>query len=225
MSAEPVASCSDVSVRYRHAGGDVNALASVDLAIPRNALTAIVGPSGSGKSTLLRLLACIDRPTTGRVEVDGDRVDGLRTRPRRAFRRRRIGYLFQRPADNLLPYLTVADHIVLAAALRSREPARGEVEALLALVGLQGREGSRPEQLSGGEQQRAAVAAALVGRPALLVADEPTAALDTANAQRLVELLQDLAGRGTAVVAATHDEPMIGGADHVIGLRDGRVVP
>jgi putative ABC transport system ATP-binding protein len=223
LSRDPVATARDVTVRYGHDAGAVTALAGVDLTVPRDALTAVVGPSGSGKSTLLRLLACIDRPTTGAVEVDGARVDTLRNRRRRAFRRRRIGYLFQRPADNLLPYLRVADHVVLSARLRGHAPTPGEVGALLELVGLQGREGHRPDQLSGGEQQRAAVAAALAGRPALLVADEPTAALDTANARRLLELFRDLAHRGTGVVVATHDEAIIGGADQVVHLRHGRV--
>ena len=217
---ERVARCVAVSKVHPSESGDVIALDRVDLAVPIGALTAIVGPSGSGKSTLLRLLACVDRPTSGEVWIDGARVDGLGTRRRRTVRRRRLGYLFQRPADNLLPDLSVAEHVELAARLRG---ATVDVGALLEVVGLGGRGDHRPAQLSGGEQQRTAVAAAIAGDPAVVVADEPTAALDAANAQQLLDLFAVLASRGTSLVIASHDESVIRRADHVLRLRDGKM--
>jgi ABC-type lipoprotein export system ATPase subunit len=210
-----------VSQRYGRDSGNVAALEAVDLRVATGTLTAVVGPSGSGKSTLLRLLACVDRPTSGEVWIDGQRVDHLATRRRRKTRRRRLGYLFQRPADNLVPYLSVHDHVVLAARLRG---ATVDVAPLLDLVGLSGREDHLPAQLSGGEQQRAAVAAAVAGRPALVVADEPTAALDARNSDQLIDLFAELAARGTSLVVASHDESVIRRADAVVRLRDGRVV-
>jgi ABC-type lipoprotein export system ATPase subunit len=219
MSRE-VASCVRVSQVHPSDTGGVVALDEVDLSVAAGALTVVAGPSGSGKSSLLRLLACIDRPTSGAVWIDGARVDDLDTRGRRSVRRRRLAYLFQRPADNLLPYLSVAEHIELAAKLRG---ATVDVDALLDVVGLGPRRNHRPAQLSGGEQQRAGVAAAVAGDPALVVADEPTAALDAANAQQLLDLFVVLAAQGTTFVVASHDEAAIRLADHVVQLRNGRV--
>src|SRR3954454_13525991 len=151
MSPDEAARFVGVSMVHRSEVGAVVALDHVDFAVPAGALTAVVGPSGSGKSSLLRVLACVDRPTSGEVWIEGDRVDHLTTRPRRRLRRRRLGYLFQRPGDNLLPYLTVAEHVAMAARLRGAEV---DVAALLELVGLGGRDRHRPSELSGGEQQR-----------------------------------------------------------------------
>jgi ABC-type lipoprotein export system ATPase subunit len=219
MSRE-VASCVRVTQVHPNETGAVVALDTIDLSIPAGALTVVAGPSGSGKSSLLRLLGCIDRPASGEVWIDGERVDDLDTKRRRLVRRRRLGYLFQRPADNLLPYLSVAEHVELGAKLRR---ATVDVEALLDVVGLGPRRNHRPAQLSGGEQQRVGVAAAIAGDPALVVADEPTAALDAANAQQLLDLFVVLAARGTTFVVASHDDAAIRLADHVVHLRNGRV--
>src|SRR4051794_1762868 len=219
MSGE-VASCVRVSQMHESDTGVVVALDAVDLSVPAGALTVVAGPSESGKSSLLRLLACIDRPTSGQVWIDGGRVDDLDTKGRRNVRRQRLGYLFQRPADNLLPYLSVAEHVELAARLRH---ATVDVDFVVDLVGLGPRRNHLPAQLSGGEQQRAGVAAAIAGDPALVVADEPTAALDAANAQQLLDLFVDVAARGATFLVASHDEAAIRAADHVVQLRNGRV--
>jgi ABC-type lipoprotein export system ATPase subunit len=204
---------------YESPTGNVVALDRVDVDVSPGALTVIAGPSGSGKSSLLRLLACIDRPTNGEVWIDGERVDALATRRRRWIRRRRLAYLFQRPADNLLPYLTVAEHVELAAKLRSAE---ANVDELLDVVGLRGRRDHVPAQLSGGEQLRVGVAAAIAGDPSVLLVDEPTAALDRDNAGQILDLFAALAARGVTLVVASHDDAAIRLADHVILLRDGR---
>ena len=211
-----------VSIVHRSEVGAVVALDAVDLAVPAHALTAVVGPSGSGKSSLLRVLACVDRPSSGEVWIGDERVDQLGTRARRRVRRHRVGYLFQRPGDNLLPYLTVAEHVSMAARLRGAHDV--DVDSLLEVVGLAGRHRHRPAELSGGEQQRAAVAAAIAGGPAFVVADEPTAALDSANSLALLDLFATLAARGTTLVVASHDEAAISRADVVLRLADGKLV-
>ncbi|MDQ1438447.1 MAG: putative transport system ATP-binding protein [Acidimicrobiaceae bacterium] len=220
---ERAASCRDTTRVYRSASGPVHALRGVDVDVVAGQVTAIVGPSGSGKSTLLRILAGLDRPTEGTVHVAGTALAGLSRRGRRALRRRHIGFVFARPADNLVPYLTAAEHLRLAAELRGvdvgDEPAR-----LLRALGLDHRAGHRPVELSGGEQQRLALAAAVIGRPALVLADEPTAELDRASAAALVAGLHDLAGLGVALAVATHDPVVVESADRVVLIHDGEVV-
>src|SRR5215212_10188297 len=148
----PAAVCRDVVKIYRTATESVTALDSVTLAIPRARVTVVVGPSGSGKSSLLRLLACVDRPDSGEVRVAGRRVDGLGARLRRKLRQREVAYLFQRPSENLLPYLDAAGQVRLAAQLRGARVTEEQIAGLLARMGLDGRANHRPGQLSGGEQ-------------------------------------------------------------------------
>src|SRR3954447_16414723 len=171
--ADPAAVCRDVVKTYRTATESVTALDGVSLSIPRARVTVVVGPSGSGKSSLLRLLACIDRPDSREVRVAGQRGAGLRARARRAVRQRQVAYLFQRPGENLLPYLDAVAQVRLAAQLRGLRAPEAAVPARGGGLGLGARAGHRPAQLSGGEQQRLAVACAVVGGPALVVADEP----------------------------------------------------
>jgi putative ABC transport system ATP-binding protein len=214
--------CRDVHVDYVTATGVVQALRGIDVRFAPGRVNVLAGPSGSGKSSMLRVLAGLQRPRSGRIEVAGTDIVRLRAGPMRRLRRRHIGVVLQDPADNLIAYLTAAEQLVLAARLRGVDP--GEATGLLAAAGLADRSDSRQAELSGGEQQRVAFAAAAIGRPALLLADEPTAELDATAGARLVDTVRDLAARGSTVVATSHDPVVIDAADHVVDLRDGRVV-
>jgi putative ABC transport system ATP-binding protein len=215
--------CAGLVKEYATATGTVRALKGVDAAFPAGRVTAVVGPSGSGKSSLLRILACVDRPTAGSVRIGGVDVAALGARGRRRVRRRLVGYVFQQPGDNLLPYLTARGQLELAAQLRGRERFGEEVERLLAALGLEHRAGHRPEQLSGGEQQRLAVAAAVIGGPALVVADEPTAELDSEAGERLMRAVLALRDQGTSLVLSSHDPVVTGAVDGIVRLHDGEV--
>ena len=217
MANEPAARCVGVVKSYATETGAVDALRGVDAELAAGAVTAVVGASGSGKSTLLRLLAALERPTEGTVLVGPVAVSGLGNKGLRAIRRERVGYVFQRPSDNFVPYLTVGEHLELAGA---DEAAADEV---LALLGIAGRRDHRPAELSGGEQQRAALAQVLVAGADLVVADEPTAELDSASSAGLLDALRSLADRGVAVVVATHDRAVIAAADVAIELEHGRL--
>jgi ABC-type lipoprotein export system ATPase subunit len=195
----------------------------VDLTLPRGSFTALVGPSGSGKSTLLRLLACVDRADSGEVLIDGTDVTRLSRGRRVKMRRTRIGYMFQSPADNLLEYLTVRQHLELGARLRGLRGFTNEVTAMLERLGLPDRADHLPHQLSGGEQQRTAIGFAAIGPPAVLVADEPTGQLDHGTVDSVLTAFAVLAETGVAVVAATHDPAVARRADQVIHMRDGQV--
>ena len=216
--------CAGVVKEYATAIGTVRALKGVDAAFPAGQVTAVVGPSGSGKSSLLRILACVDRPTAGSVRIGGADVAALGARGRRRVRRRLVGYVFQQPGDNLLPYLTAREQLELAAQLRGPDHQVGEeVERMLAALGLEQRAGHRPEQLSGGEQQRLAFAAAVIGGPALVVADEPTAELDTESGERLMRAVVGLRDQGTSLVLSSHDPVVTGAVDKIVRLHDGEV--
>ena len=214
--------CAGLVKEYVTATGTVRALKGVDAVFPAGRVTAVVGPSGSGKSSLLRILACVDRPTAGSVRVGDLDVAALGARGRRRVRRRQVGYVFQRPSDNLLPYLTAREQLDLARRLRGGQRA-GEAERLLAALGLEHRAGHRPEQLSGGEQQRLAFAAAVIGGPALVVADEPTAELDSEAGERLMRAVLGLREQGTSLVLSSHDPVVTGAVDGILRLHDGEV--
>jgi putative ABC transport system ATP-binding protein len=221
LPAELVAaSCAGVVKIYWAASGEVHALKGVDALFPSGAVTAVVGPSGSGKSSLLRILACIDRPTAGRVAIGDLNVAGLGPSRLRRLRRRLIGYMFQRPSDNLIPYLTARQQLETSARLRGNR-ARGEATALLDALELGGRGGHLPHQLSGGEQQRVALASAVIGSPALVLADEPTAELDTRSGRALMDTIESLKNEGHTFVIATHDPIVMRAADVILHLRHG----
>ena len=220
----PAAVCRDVVKTYRTATESVTALEGVTLSIPRAQVTVVVGPSGSGKSSLLRLLACIDRPDSGEVRVAGQRVDSLGARARRKLRQRQVAYLFQRPGENLLPYLDAVAQVRLAADLRGAQVGDKDVHGLLDRLGLGARADHRPAQLSGGEQQRLAVACGVIGDPALVVADEPTAELDTAAAERVLTAMEDLTTSGLGFVISSHDPRVMAIADGFVRLDHGRIV-
>ncbi len=218
---DAVVRCRGVGVEYRTAAGAAPALVDVDAAFERGRLSVIAGPSGSGKSTLLRVLAGLLRPHSGTVEVDGVELTSLRAGALRRRRRRTLGFVLQDPADNLIDYLRAVEQVELAAKLRGVDPS--EAPALLDAVGLADRSDSHPAQLSGGEQQRVAFAAAAIGQPTLLLADEPTAELDRAAGATLVAAMQRLVAGGATLVVSSHDPAVIDAGDDVLQLRDGMV--
>jgi len=212
--------------RLYHMGtAEVCALDSVDLAIARGELASVVGVSGSGKSTLLHLVGGLDTPTAGRILVDGEELHAMSEAELSAFRRRKVGFIFQ--AFHLVPSLSARGNVELSLTIRGTYGAerRRLAAAALERVGLAARAEHRPGQLSGGEQQRVAVARAIVHRPPLLLADEPTGNLDSENARALVELLHEINREsGTTVVMVTHDEELARRwSDRLLRLRDGRL--
>jgi len=216
-SSKPAAACVDLVKTYSTATGQVDALKGLDAEFPAGAITAVVGPSGSGKSSLLRLLAALDLPSAGTVLVGGRDLGTLSPPRLRIVRRGVVGYLFQRPADNFISYLTLEEHLTLAGGAGSGPAA----EKLLAQLGLAQRGRSFPRELSGGEQQRAAFAIALMTSPQLVVADEPTAELDSGSGEHLLEVVRGLVSTGVAFVVATHDRNVMRIADETVELEHG----
>ena len=212
-----------LSMRLASGGREVNVLTDVSLDVPAGQFLAIAGPSGSGKSTLLGLIAGLDQPTAGRIEVAGVDVTALDEDGLARFRRDHVGYVFQ--SFHLLPTLTAQENVAVPLELAGDAGAAGRAAALLAEVGLAERAHHYPVQLSGGEQQRVAVARAMARRPALLLADEPTGNLDSATGKQIIELLVGLNRRlGSTLVLVTHDAALAAHADRVVTLRDGRIV-
>ncbi|MET0683821.1 MAG: ABC transporter ATP-binding protein [Solirubrobacteraceae bacterium] len=202
----------------------VRALRGVDLGVAEGEFVAIMGPSGSGKSTLLHILGGLDRPTAGRLEIEGRRYDELADRELTELRGRTFGFVFQ--FFNLMPTLTAAENVLLPALVAGERPAAyaARADELLALVGLTGRAGHLPSELSGGEQQRVAIARALLRAPGVLLADEPTGNLDSTSGAIVLGLLRRLVDDGQTVVMVTHDAGAAALADRVVFLRDGEIV-
>lgn len=203
----------------------VTALAGVDLSVDQGECVAIMGPSGCGKSTLLNLIGGLDRPTSGRVAIDGTDVAAMSDTELTETRRRRIGFVFQ--FFNLIPVLTAAENAALPLILDGvgHEEARKKAADWLVKVGLKERLDNRPDQLSGGQQQRVAVARALVAKPSLILADEPTGNLDTKSSSEIADLLRKVSDEwGRAVVMVTHDPSIAAHAKRIVFLRDGKTV-
>ncbi|MDX9787378.1 MAG: ABC transporter ATP-binding protein [Desulfobacterales bacterium] len=215
-----------VSKAYRIGEMDVAALDHVSLSIPRGAFTALVGPSGSGKTTVLNLMGCLDSPSSGTVTVADQAVSLFNRRRGADFRGENLGFVFQ--DFNLLPVLTVYENVeypLLMIRNMAKGRCRPAVERVLAAVGMGDQAGKYPAQLSGGQKQRAAIARALVGSPTLVLADEPTANLDGATAQRVVELMKRMRDEfGTTFVFSTHDARIMDQAEVTFYLEDGRLI-
>jgi putative ABC transport system ATP-binding protein len=213
-----------INLSKTYDGGEtpVQALRSANLTLERGDFVALMGPSGCGKSSLLHLCGAMDRPTSGRIVIEGKPLQGLDDSGLTRLRRTRIGFVFQ--FFNLLPTLTVAENIALPLLLAgvSKTKAEGEARRWIDRVGLANRSGHYPQQLSGGEMQRTALARAVAHQPALLLADEPTGNLDSTNSLRVLKLLRELKEEtGVAVLLATHSAEIAAGAARVLHMRDG----
>jgi len=210
---------------YRMGATEVHALHGVDLAVERQAFMSIMGRSGSGKSTLLNLIGCLDRPTAGSVWLDGLEVSALPRRRLPVIRRQKVGFVFQQ--FNLLSHLTALENVMLPLRYSrlSRREGRQRAEYLLERVGLADRFTHRPNELSGGEQQRVALARSLINRPAIVLADEPTGEVDTRTATEIVELLREFnLSEGQTFILVTHDSLVAEATTRTLYLQDGQVV-
>lgn len=211
-----------VSMRLTAGGRAVSILDDITLEIPAKQMVAIVGPSGSGKSTLLGLLAGLDRPSAGSIELEGTEITTLSESRMAQFRREKIGYIFQ--SFHLIPTLTALENVLVPMELAGYSSPNDQAVELLGAVGLKDRIHHYPVQLSGGEQQRVAVARAFACRPPILLADEPTGNLDSATGRQVLELLLSLhRDRGSTMILVTHDRTIADVAHRIIALRDGRI--
>jgi putative ABC transport system ATP-binding protein len=220
----PVVRTENLVKDYALNGITVNALRGIGLSFESGEFAAVAGPSGSGKSTFLHLVGCLDEPTGGTVEIDGVDAASLSRRDLALLRRGRIGFIFQ--AYNLIPVLTALENVSLPLTLLGADAreARARAEAGLEAVGLADMGRRRPKEMSGGQQQRVAIARALVKKPALILADEPTANLDSKTGREILELMADLNGReGTTFIFSTHDKMVMDFARRLVFLRDGLV--
>ncbi len=223
VASSLTASLRGVVKRYGRGHTAFTALRGIDLDIRAGELTLLMGPSGSGKTTLISILGCLLEPSEGTVEICGLRVERLGERRLPAIRIRHIGFVFQ--GFNLLESLNAIENVevpLLVSGMRGKI-VRAKAAGLLASVGLEGKERQLPEDLSGGEKQRVAIARALAADPTLLLADEPTAALDTGTGRQVMEILRERAHRGVAVMVVTHDVRLESLADRIVRLEDGRL--
>jgi putative ABC transport system ATP-binding protein len=223
VETRTVVEADDLHRRFGSGETAVDALRGVSLGIPRGHLTAVMGPSGSGKSTLMHILAGLDRPTRGSVEIDGVDITKLDDKRLTKLRRQHLGFVFQ--FFNLLPTLSAEENITLPLAIAGRKPEPEWLEELLEATGLTERRHHRPSELSGGQQQRVAVARALLSRPTVLFADEPTGNLDSSTSGEILALLRDAVDTyGQTIVMVTHDPRAATIADRILFLADGLVV-
>lgn len=219
----PLLVAENLRMTYRVGKVEVPALRGINLRIREGELVAIMGPSGCGKSTLLHLLGGLLQPTSGRIVIDGFNLSIASDAARTEFRRRMVGFVFQR--FNLLPTLTARDNIVLAKQIRGNGSTGYDPTRILALLGLASRLHQRPAELSGGEQQRVAIARAIIDSPKILLADEPTGNLDSANSQTVLGMLKELNRRyRQTIMLITHDSEVASHADRIIEMRDGKIL-
>jgi putative ABC transport system ATP-binding protein len=213
-----------VSKSYGEGANEVEALSAIDLSVERGSLVTIMGPSGSGKSTLLTIAGSLEEPTTGEVMIDGARLSGMSRNDKARLRRRTVGYVFQ--DFNLLAGLTAVENVSLPLELDGVSMKKARVKGMAALdeLGLVERALNFPDQLSGGERQRVAIARAVVGERSLLLADEPSGALDSLNGEAVMRMILSACHGGVAAVVVTHDAKLASWADRVVFLRDGKAV-
>ena len=222
--AETVVKTEDVVKEYRMGNNIVRALDGINIEIARGEYISLMGPSGSGKSTLFNMIGALDGPTGGRVYIDGQDMSQLSRSQIAWFRCHRVGYIFQ--SYNLLPVMSALENVTLPmifAGLSTKERSK-KGEELLNLVGLADRIHHRPDELSGGQRQRVAIARAFANDPTIILADEPTANLDTITGREIINLIRDLnRGKGVTVISATHDLKMLDVSDRIVDIRDGLV--
>ncbi|MDP9345386.1 MAG: ABC transporter ATP-binding protein [Actinomycetota bacterium] len=223
VTTQPLVSATDLTRVYGAGEAEVRALDGVSVDFPAGRFTAIMGASGSGKSTLMHVLAGLDRPTTGTVQVDGTELAGLDDKRLTELRREKIGFVFQ--SFNLLPVLNARENIVLPLSIAGKKGDQEWIDRLIETFGLGDRLTHRPSELSGGQQQRVAVARALVSRPAVVFGDEPTGNLDSKSSGEILDLLRRSVDEfGQTVIMVTHDAGAAAYADRVVVLADGRIV-
>jgi putative ABC transport system ATP-binding protein len=222
MSMDASIAVASVIVEHQTTSGPVRALDGVSFSVESGSSIAITGPSGGGKSTLLGVIGGLARPTSGSVRIGDSQISDLSERDRSDFRRSHIGFVYQ--ADNLLPFLTLIENVGLQLALNGQASGAGRSLAVLAELGLAGLAYRLPDHLSGGQRQRASVARAIVHQPEIILADEPTGALDTGNAVGVIDLLLGMQREiGATLIMVTHDRDAASRLDRQIHLRDGRV--
>jgi len=220
----PIVELEDVTKHYRQGALEVAALRGLTLKVARGEFTALCGPSGSGKTTTLNLIGALDKPTSGSVKLEGSDLGPLSRRTLSHLRRDRIGFVFQ--AYNLMPVLTAYENAEIVLSLQGVDPPtrRQRVMKLLADVGLEGLADRRPDELSGGQQQRVAIARAIASDPAVVLADEPTANVDSETAEKLLDIMENLnRDRGITFLFSTHDPRVMDRARRVVRIVDGRV--
>ncbi|MDV2303418.1 ABC transporter ATP-binding protein [Vibrio cholerae] len=224
LSPAPLVELQQICKHYTSGQNVVKALDGVDLTIRHGEFLAILGPSGSGKSTLMNVLGCLDKPTAGRYQLDGHPVNSLSTQQLAAIRNQKIGFVFQ--SFNLLEYASALDNVALPlvyAGVKAKDRRRRATE-LLTRVGLADRLDHKPNQLSGGQKQRVAIARALINQPQILLADEPTGALDSKSGAEIEALFNELHREGRTIIVVTHDNELAKRTKRIVTIRDGQVV-
>ncbi|KQB08288.1 ABC transporter ATP-binding protein [Vibrio metoecus] len=224
LSPAPLVELQQICKHYTSGQNVVKALDGVDLTIRHGEFLAILGPSGSGKSTLMNVLGCLDKPTAGHYQLDGHPVDSLSTQQLAAIRNQKIGFVFQ--SFNLLEYASALDNVALPlvyAGVKAKDRRRRATE-LLTRVGLADRLDHKPNQLSGGQKQRVAIARALINQPQILLADEPTGALDSKSGAEIEALFNELHREGRTIIVVTHDNELAKRTKRIVTIRDGQVV-